>query len=114
MLCPGYVRTRIGESGRNRPERYGAGAGAGSGKPGGRDGRPDRRTRCSPGSIRAEVAARVLAAIRDNELYVFTHPDMRGEVDERFAAIQAAMDKVVDRADRIKVAKAIIRRHGGV
>jgi hypothetical protein len=26
---------------------------------------------------------------------VFTHPNMRGEVDERFAAIQAAMDKVV-------------------
>jgi len=24
VLCPGYVRTRIGESGRNRPERYGA------------------------------------------------------------------------------------------
>src|ERR1700726_4458260 len=23
VLCPGYVRTRIGESGRNRPERYG-------------------------------------------------------------------------------------------
>jgi hypothetical protein len=36
----------------------------------------------------------VLAAIRDDELYVFTHPDMRGAVDERFAAIQAAMDKV--------------------
>jgi NAD(P)-dependent dehydrogenase (short-subunit alcohol dehydrogenase family) len=23
VLCPSYVRTRIGESGRNRPERYG-------------------------------------------------------------------------------------------
>jgi NAD(P)-dependent dehydrogenase (short-subunit alcohol dehydrogenase family) len=23
VLCPGFVRTRIGESGRNRPERYG-------------------------------------------------------------------------------------------
>jgi hypothetical protein len=27
---------------------------------------------------------------------VFTHPDMRSGVDERFAAIQAAMDKVAD------------------
>lgn len=26
--------------------------------------------------------------------YVFTHPDMRGEVEERFASILAAMDKV--------------------
>jgi hypothetical protein len=25
---------------------------------------------------------------------VFTHPDMRDGVDERFAAIQSAMDKV--------------------
>jgi hypothetical protein len=36
----------------------------------------------------------VLAAIREDELYVFTHPDMRGHVDARFAAIQAAMDSV--------------------
>ena len=43
----------------------------------------------------SEVAARVLSAIRDSELYVFTHPNMRDEVDERFAAIQAAMDKVM-------------------
>ena len=28
VLCPGYVRTRIGESGRNRPEPLRPGAGA--------------------------------------------------------------------------------------
>ncbi len=44
----------------------------------------------------ADVAARVLAAIRDDELYVFTHPDMRGQVDARFAAIQVAMDRVTE------------------
>ncbi len=43
----------------------------------------------------SDVAARVLSAIRNDELYVFTHPNRRQEVDERFAAIQAAMDKVV-------------------
>jgi len=26
VLCPGFVRTRIGESGRNRPARYGPAA----------------------------------------------------------------------------------------
>jgi hypothetical protein len=41
----------------------------------------------------AEVAARVLAAIRHDELYIFTHPNMREEVDARFAAIQGAMDR---------------------
>jgi hypothetical protein len=39
------------------------------------------------------VAARVLNAIREDELYIFTHPNMRAGVDERFAAIQAAMDQ---------------------
>ena len=41
----------------------------------------------------SDVAARVLAAIRDDELYVFTHPEMRVAAEERFAAILAAMDK---------------------
>ena len=67
------VRTRIGESGRNRPARYGQSqpldpvspaaaivADIDAGLP------PDA------------VAARVLAAIRDDELYIFTHPGMRG------------------------------------
>ena len=42
----------------------------------------------------AAVAERVLSAIRDDELYIFTHPGMRAEVEPRFAAILAAMDKV--------------------
>ena len=42
----------------------------------------------------ASVAARVLAAIRQDELYIFTHPGMRAEVEPRFAAILAAMDQV--------------------
>ena len=42
----------------------------------------------------ATVAARVLTAIREDELYVFTHPGMRAEVEARFAAILAAMDGV--------------------
>jgi hypothetical protein len=43
----------------------------------------------------SDVAAQVLTAIRENELYVFTHAgaDWRGELVERFAAILAAMDK---------------------
>jgi hypothetical protein len=36
----------------------------------------------------------VLAAIREDELYVFTHPGMRAQVEARFSAILAAMDKV--------------------
>jgi len=32
-------------------------------------------------------------AIRDNDLYVFTHPETRGAVEERFRRILAAYDK---------------------
>ena len=84
VLCPGYVRTRIAEAGRNRHARYGA----------------------HPASSRAAavaefvrtgmdpkvVADRVLAAIRDDELYVFTHPEYRPAVEARFAGILAAFD----------------------
>jgi NAD(P)-dependent dehydrogenase (short-subunit alcohol dehydrogenase family) len=94
VLCPGFVRTRIPESGRNRQERYG----------------PTRVP--SPGSHAAELAAtlanlnnsgldpldvarRVVAAIRQNELYVFTHagPKWRSELERRFNTILLAMDR---------------------
>jgi len=42
----------------------------------------------------AAVAARVVRAIHDGQLYVFTHPGMRAEVEDRFAAILGAMDAV--------------------
>lgn len=35
VLCPGFVRTRISESGRNRPDRCRPDPGAGPHKPGG-------------------------------------------------------------------------------
>jgi NAD(P)-dependent dehydrogenase (short-subunit alcohol dehydrogenase family) len=93
VLCPSFVRTGIGESGRNRPQRYGATqtldpAGPAAAMV------AEIATRLQARLDPAAVAARVLDAIRNDELYVFTHPDMRNGVDERFAAIQAAMDRV--------------------
>jgi NAD(P)-dependent dehydrogenase (short-subunit alcohol dehydrogenase family) len=97
VVCPGFVRTRISDSGRNRHGRYGLAR------------RPDP---ASPAGILAaslaegsrsgldpaDVAARVLAAIRDDELYVFTHPEWRAEAEQRFAAILAALDKTPPRS----------------
>jgi hypothetical protein len=40
-----------------------------------------------------QVAARVMEAIRDDELHIFTHPDMRPMFEQRFAAIRAAWDR---------------------
>ncbi len=100
VLCPGFVRTRIAESGRNRPERYGTTQTPDPGSPAGM-----LLARISEflqsGLDPSDVAARVLAAIRDNELYVFTHPQMRVEVEDRFAAILAALDKA--EAGQVKI-----------
>lgn len=98
VLCPGFVRTRISESGRNRQAHYGP-----SQKPD-----PDSVAGTLAAQIAelvrsgldpADVAARVLTAIREEELYVFTHHDAswRGELEARFAAILAAMDKAAAR-----------------
>jgi NAD(P)-dependent dehydrogenase (short-subunit alcohol dehydrogenase family) len=91
VLCPGFVRTRISESGRNRPERYGpASIPAPTSQAAMLTARIAQLVQagCEP----SDVAAQVLAAIRENKLYVFTHPEMRAEAEQRFATILAAMD----------------------
>jgi NAD(P)-dependent dehydrogenase (short-subunit alcohol dehydrogenase family) len=92
VVCPGFVRTRIWESARNRQARYGS---AVPPDPASADGKllADLAERGRSGLDPDDVAAKAVAAIRANELYVFTHPEMRDEVDARFAAITAALDK---------------------
>jgi NAD(P)-dependent dehydrogenase (short-subunit alcohol dehydrogenase family) len=93
VLCPHFVRTAIGDSGRNRTERYGKARPLDPASPAAAL-VAELARRIEAGLDPAEVAARVLAAIRNDDLYIFTHPNMRELVDNRFAAIQAAMDKV--------------------
>ena len=68
-------------------------AGAGSRQPGRRDGGRDRRQLCRPGSTRPR--SRRGCSPRSGRTNSTSSPirDMRNEVDERFAAIQAAMDR---------------------
>jgi short-subunit dehydrogenase len=94
VLCPGFVRTRISDSGRNRPERYGQ---VTTPDPASQAGRLAAR-QAELGQLGIdpmEVAAQALAAIRDNKLYVFTHAgaEWRAEVKERFDTILTAMDE---------------------
>ena len=93
VLCPHYVRTRIGESGRNRPERYGQSQPLDPASPAAAMVAEIAR-QLEAGLDPASVAARVLNAVREDELYIFTHPGMRAQVEPRFAAILAAMDRV--------------------
>ena len=91
VLCPGIVNTRIGESARNRPD---ADAAPPSPPPAELppDAEPPRIIGGEP--IEPEVVARrVVEAVKGNELYIVTHPETRGPVEERFAAILAAYDR---------------------
>jgi NADP-dependent 3-hydroxy acid dehydrogenase YdfG len=86
VLCPGGVRTRIHEAGRNRPAVLGG---------------PDASaSRAAPSAALVEagmdpsaVGERVLRAIRANELYVLTHPEFRAAFAARAEAILAAYDR---------------------
>jgi NAD(P)-dependent dehydrogenase (short-subunit alcohol dehydrogenase family) len=98
-LCPGFVRTRIHESGRTRQEKYG---GAGEVDPLGQ-GASSAAEAVLSGIEPEVVAARVLEAIRDGETYIFTHPNMRALVQMRFAAIMAGFDA----ADSSEALKAV-------
>jgi NAD(P)-dependent dehydrogenase (short-subunit alcohol dehydrogenase family) len=93
VLCPSFVRTRIGESGRNRPERYGQSRPLDPASPAAAMVAEIAR-QIGAGLDPASVAERVLEAIRQDELYIFTHHGMRAQVEPRFAAILAAMDKL--------------------
>lgn len=83
VLCPGFVKTNLGESGRNAP------GGANLSVP------PAEMTDAVAALLAAgldaePVAARVLDAIEANELYILTHPEMMELIDRRFQAIKAA------------------------
>ncbi len=96
VLCPHFVRTGIADAGRNRPPQYGPSE---TYDPASRAGQlaAEITRGVEAGIDPADVAARVLSAIRNDELYVFTHPHMREMVDGRFSAIEEAMDAVTER-----------------
>ena len=89
VLCPGFVRTRIHESGRARQEKYG---GVGDVDPGVAATREEAAQNVLNGIDPDIVGNRVLEAVKNGEFYIFTHPAMRGFVEARFQMIMAAFD----------------------
>lgn len=92
VLCPMWVRTRIHESGRNRPADLPDIQELGEGEV---DRRQEIAQLVETGMDPAAVAARVLAAIRDDRLHIFTHPETKVMVGERFQRILSAFDDIV-------------------
>ena len=86
VLCPGFVKTRIHESGRARQDKYGG----------------VHEVDAETQAITAQnvlagidpdiVGNRVLEAVTKGEFYIFTHPQMRAFVEARFQTILAGFD----------------------
>ena len=84
VLCPGFVNTRIGEAGRNRPPEYGAGVSLSD---------PDSplatvmQTSIASGMPPPELAEKVFAAISERRFYILTHPEMKPIIRARMENI---------------------------
>jgi NAD(P)-dependent dehydrogenase (short-subunit alcohol dehydrogenase family) len=92
VLCPGFVRTNIFTSGRNRPAHLGQQAPA-----------PvipdDIRLQIEARSIEpAQVADDVVDAITHDTFWIFTHPEMLDNVATRHDGIMAAAAEARQRA----------------
>ncbi len=86
VVCPGGVRSRIGEAGRNRPEQFG-GPEVSAMLPGD-GGLP--QTMIEP----EDLAARILKAVKNDELYVLSHPETQPALEARFAGLLEAFDAI--------------------
>ncbi len=82
VLCPGFVKTRINQSGRTRQAQYGGPV----------DSPVAADSLVNSGIDPERVGRRVLEAVRAKERYIFTHPDMKAFAEARFAGILAAFD----------------------
>jgi short-subunit dehydrogenase len=99
-FCPGPVQTKIFQAGRMRPQRYRDSGYA----------EVERELEERPNSPHwmdpLECGERLLAGIRRDDLYIFTHREFREGAEERFQAMLASFpDEPFDeeRADAIRI-----------
>jgi NAD(P)-dependent dehydrogenase (short-subunit alcohol dehydrogenase family) len=93
VLCPGPVRTNIGELARNRPPQFGVGDAF-------REAEEAGATKVPFPSMMdpAEVGTLVLKGVLNDELYIITHGEWRPMAEARHAALIEAMPTRLDPA----------------
>jgi len=91
VLMPGPIKSRIHESGQNRPERFRAGSGFGE-----TEEQLSKRVVSDTWMEPTQVGDMVVDAIVHNKLYIATHGNWRDNVRARFEALIAAMPEPVD------------------
>ena len=90
VLCPAGVDTNIYQAGRVRPERFGG--------PFERDISPAMVALLKQGLSPDQIGRYVLRAVRDNDFFIFTHPEARAWVMEWHARVMQGFD----RADELR------------
>ena len=91
VLCPGPIRTNIGELAKNRPPQFGVGDAFRVNEESGATKVP------FPSMMEpSEVGSLVLKAVLNDELYIITHGEWRPGAEARHAAILAAMPTKLD------------------
>ncbi len=91
VLCPGFVKTRIHESGRNKQARYLDGDAQSASQGGDMGGVIESVV--TTGMDAAVVGERVVEALLADELYIFTHPNYRSSIRARWQAVDAAFER---------------------
>jgi NAD(P)-dependent dehydrogenase (short-subunit alcohol dehydrogenase family) len=88
VLCPAWVKTRISDSGRNRPASLPRGASAAAA--------PNEQEKLLEGAVRAAVAMgipaevvaeKVLRAIVEDRFWILTHPKTKKMIEKRMRGI---------------------------
>ena len=90
VLCPAFVKTRIYDSERNRPDKFKSDTYNTDNES---SFLKQTKQMVKDGIDASIVGKRVVEAISDGELYIFTHPNYRILNKARFAAIDAAFAK---------------------
>jgi len=90
VLCPAFVQTRIYDSDRNRPLKYQNDTATPTDEHGFAD---KTKSLVENGIDVSIVGKRVVEALNEGELYIFTHPNYRAIVQRRFQAIDAAFER---------------------
>jgi NAD(P)-dependent dehydrogenase (short-subunit alcohol dehydrogenase family) len=101
VLCPGAIKTRILEAGRNLPERFAAGRVAEAPKDWDQQsGYEAVRAMIDVGIDPLYVGELVREGIENDWDYIFTDTGFEPAIDARFAAIKAGFDRIRDRTPR--------------
>ena len=87
VLCPALVRTTLQSSAERRPERFGGPYDKVA------PGHEQEMGDMQPDELEPDdVGARVLAAIRNEEFFIFTHPETRAWIQARHDRLMAGFD----------------------